>query len=170
MKKKRVRVIVKETMHIIAVVFCVYLLAVLLFEQVSFLNRYQHYTVVSGSMSPTIEVGDLVLMDERIHALQLEEGDIIAFDVELNDQQIVVIHYVHSVTFENGEFVVLTRPEHSEEADSWTLSNDNIRGIYLTHIPNVGRFLMFAQSPIGRMVVLGDIAVLYIIYRMFKKD
>ena len=160
---------VKRTLNVAVIVFLIYFGVVLLFENVSFLNRYQHYVIVSGSMEPTIDAGDVVFINKSVSVDELEEGDIIAFDAVVNNQDIVVVHYVYSITENPGGYTIATIAEDAEDPDDWILTEDDIIGQYLFRLPRVGRFLLFAQSTTGRIVIIIDIILIYLIYRMFFK-
>ena len=168
-KTKKKLFMIKETIVVILTVFLVYLGAVIMFEDIALFNRYQHYVIVSNSMEPTINVGDVVIIDKKIDTRTLKVDDIVAIDVTINNQDVVVVHYIHSIIYESNEMIFLTRPEGTSSPDSWELSSNDIIGIYHMKIPYFGRFLMFAQSTVGRIVIIVDVIAIYLIYVYFWK-
>jgi len=113
--------------------------------------RYQHYVIGSASMSPTIKVGDLVFIDQTFDLEDLKENDIIAFkeDIFENGTEEVVIHYLDAILEDgSGNTTFRTRRENTTTLDPWTLTEDDIVGRYLFHLPGIGKFLLFAQSTI----------------------
>lgn len=158
----------KHIVQAIFTLFFVYVIVVLMFENVALFNRYQHYVIGSGSMAPTIDVGDVVVIDRRVKASSLEVGDIIAFHEPEPDSRIIV-HRVHAIDVVEGERVFETIAEISDQPDDWLIQEADIIGVYRFHVPRLGRFLMFAQSPIGRIVIVLDIILIYILYRWLIK-
>lgn len=158
---------VRKIIRVVFTIFIIYFGVALLFENVPFLNRYQHYIIVTGSMEPTINIGDVVVINQQASFNDLNVDDIVAFNTVVNNREIVVVHYVHSINEEEGTF--LTRPENQVNPDNWVLVEDDLVGQYLFRIPIIGRFLVFAQSTTGRIVIILDIILIYILYRLFIK-
>ena len=67
-----------------------------------FLQNYQMFTVLSGSMEPTLNVGGVIIV-EKVDPMTLQEGDIITFisnDTSLSGQ--VVSHRIIQVVDNNN--------------------------------------------------------------------
>jgi signal peptidase I len=97
--------------------------------------------ITTGSMSPTLEVKDLVLMQNlKIEPLQ---GDIIMF--ETKGVNMPVIHRVYSASGNE----IRTKGDASEFVDDWSLKKDQIRGEAVLFqgrpviIKNIGEYLLF---------------------------
>lgn len=155
----------RNVVKTLAALFFIYVGVALLFEPVALFHRYRHYVVVTDSMEPTIMRGDLVFV-RNATLEQLEVGDIVAFrvDLDLDGTDDVVIHYVAMVDREESMF--RTRPEGTETLDPWEIPEENIVGVYSSRIPRIGRFMLFAQSAIGRTIIIIDVIVLYALYRL----
>lgn len=164
-KSKRIR----KIFSIVFTIFLVYVAITLIFENVAFLNRYEHFVIVSDSMEPTINVGDVVIINNATEPDTLQSGDIIAFETTINDQLVTVVHYIHDIEISNDQRIFTTIAENADNPDVWSLNDDDITGTYVLRIPQIGRFLLFAQSPVGRMVIIIDIILIYLLYRMFFK-
>ena len=97
--------------------------------------------ITSGSMSPTLEVKDLVLMQNL--KVDPEQGDIIMFETE--DAKMPVIHRIYSVS----DNKIRTKGDAVELADNWIIKKDQIQGeaIILQGKPivvkNIGEYLLF---------------------------
>lgn len=100
--------------------------------------------VTSGSMEPTLEKYDIVLV-QRLH-LTPDVGDIIVFDVE--GIQLPVVHRIISVSSSG----IRTQGDAREFPDGWVLTEDQINGELITYegepivIKNVGRYILFDPS------------------------
>jgi signal peptidase I len=142
----------------------------LLITYVPFFSKYDHYVIGSDSMEPVIMVGDVVIIDTTYDLDELHEGDIIAFyaDIRQNGTIVVVVHYLYSITEVDGIRTFKTKPEISDSTDPWELVDADIVGLHVLTVPKVGPILLFAQSTIGRIVIIGDIVLIYLVLEMFK--
>ena len=108
-----------------------------------FVPGYGLYLVRSESMSPAINMGDLIITSPVNGEVQ--EGDIITY--ELNGE--LVTHRVHSI-----EDTIVTKGDAVEDPDPWTVQDSSIQGTYLFKIPYVGYATRFIQTKIGWFVTI----------------
>lgn len=80
---------------------------------------YEPYQILSGSMEPTLEIGEIVLIDTN-HT-QVENGDVIAF--YMGEQ--VVIHRIQE-TISDG--VYITKGDANPNVDFSTVEKEDIIG------------------------------------------
>lgn len=102
--------------------------------------------VPTGSMQPTIEIGDRILVNKMAYDLRLpfstvsvlkladpERGDIVIFASEAADNRLVkrvigvpgdVVAMQHNVLSINGQRLAYTEPEHTEEVDKIVADSD----------------------------------------------
>ena len=106
------------------------------------LNKLLFFAIITtGSMSPTLEVKDLVLMQNL--KIETQQGDIIMFETE--EANMPVIHRVYSASGSG----ILTKGDASEFVDDWTLKKDQIRGEAVLFqgkpmiVKNIGEYLLF---------------------------
>ncbi len=111
------------------------------------LNQYIFLAVVtSGSMAPTLEVNDLVLVQSL--RIDPEEGEIIMFDVK--DANMPVIHRINSIT--GGR--IKTKGDAAEFADDWTIKKEEIKGEVVIFrgrpivVKSIGEYLLFDPEEI----------------------
>jgi len=112
--------------------------------------------VSSGSMHPTLEYGDLVLIrGESAEGIQV--GDIIAFDVPSPYKGTVQSPVIHRVTekFVDGDGVYFeTKGDANSGGDPWKVPAGNVLGEYAAKIPYLGLPILFAKSPFGLAFLL----------------
>ncbi len=140
-------------------------------------NKYDVFTVQTDSMDPIIAPGDIVVTKE-INPEDIIVGDIMAFTVDITGDGAddVVVHYIDEINTFNNELIFKTKPHVSELQDRWTLEESDIIGLYQYQINGVGKILLFAQSWVGRIMILIDIIIVSIIYDLLfsskkkKKD
>ncbi|OTN75962.1 signal peptidase I [Enterococcus sp. 8G7_MSG3316] len=132
--------------------------AVLLLAVLNFLSKpsgdglfgYKGYTVISGSMEPTLKVGDYVVVKAEDFD-QLQVGEIITFE----DEGMMVTHRIISITDEG----IQTRGDHNTVNDMKQVTEDKFVGRMAVHIPYLGHVMIWMQNPLIFAVVLGLIAV-----------
>jgi signal peptidase len=129
--------------------------------------KRQHFVIVSGSMSPVIEIGDIVIVNTGFKYENLNPDDIIAFKTDAinNDgTEEVVVHYIAEINVSGtGERTYLTKNERDTAYDDWVLTDEDIIGVYVNHIPKLGRFLLFTQSTFGKVVIIVDLLIIFYI-------
>jgi signal peptidase I len=120
----------KIQVTVVAIAF----LALLIFIAYGVLpNRwYRVLLVYSGSMSPTIEAGDLIIISRPPETLQ--EGMILTLQV--NEQ--LVTHRLIEIT-PDGQLI--TRGDANPVADDWSGQKVAVRGVYRGCIPYLGHVL-----------------------------
>ncbi|MCD4735757.1 MAG: signal peptidase I [Bacteroidales bacterium] len=97
--------------------------------------------ITSGSMSPTLEVKELV----HIQNLEIDpkQGDIIMF--ETKEATMPVIHRIYSVSGNE----IMTKGDASELTDKWILNKEQIKGKAILFqgkpiiVKNIGEYLLF---------------------------
>ncbi|NNE12465.1 MAG: signal peptidase I [Ilumatobacter sp.] len=114
------------------------------------------FVIVSGdSMEPTYDYGDMVLTRERGDT---EVGDTVVFEVpEGGANGMLVIHRVVLVD-EEGYFI--TQGDNRSTPDRWQLTEDDIVGHSMLHIPYGGHVIWFLQLRTVLGVVIGAIVVI----------
>ncbi|MFC1976777.1 signal peptidase I [Chloroflexota bacterium] len=108
-----------------------------------FTPGYNLYLVRSGSMTPTIKVGDLIItgpMDGVMNG-EVKPGTIITYEYRKE----LITHRVQSI---DGKTLV-TKGDATEDPDPWSVTVSAIRGVYLFKIPFVGYLTNFVQSKRG---------------------
>lgn len=138
---------------------------------VPFIAKYDSYVVLTGSMVPVINPRDVVIIDTSVSVEDLEAGQIIAFYADKDDdggEDDVIVHYLYSITYEGDNVIIKTKPEISDSLDDWELTEEDIIGVHTTTIKGIGSILMFATSTIGRIVLIFDLVIIYIVIEMFS--
>ncbi len=119
------------------------------------------YRIITPSMQPTIKINDVVIISRWIDTDSIEVGDIIAFHTTLlNQDDVIVVHYVHEITEENNTLTFKTIAEGQSEPDRWVINEDDVVGIYTSKISGIGRILEFFGSLIGQIVLILNIGII----------
>lgn len=88
--------------------------------------------IASGSMDPTIAVGDIAII-KKCSINDVEIGDII----EYRKENISVIHRVIDIIQENGEFFIVAKGDNNDSEDK-KVSEDQLLGKYLFKVRYLG--------------------------------
>lgn len=106
------------------------------------------YVVLSDSMSPQIQAGDMVVV-QSVDPATLSEGDIITYESARTDGPTTVTHRIVSVVNSDGERQFRTKGDANEDADPNLVSQSDVTGRVWFHVPLVGHLVMFASADTG---------------------
>lgn len=104
------------------------------------------YVVLSDSMSPSINAGDVVFVSDS-SSNAIEEGDVITYE-RLGESQLIT-HRVIEVQSEGGETTFRTQGDANEEPDPNPVPAGNVIGVVIFHLPLLGHVISFAGSDLG---------------------
>ncbi len=104
------------------------------------------FVVLTASMTPAIEPGDVVIVDERDPS-SIAEGDVITF--VRGDNEVPVTHRVIGVVAVGGEVAFETQGDANDAADAGLVPAANVLGVVAFTIPYLGYVIQFADSPVG---------------------
>lgn len=106
------------------------------------------FVVTSGSMSPTIEAGDVIVTREVAPA-EIETGDVITFTDGSGTDTGYVTHRVVDVVEEDDERYFQLQGDANDEPDEGLAPADYVQGELHLHLPYLGHLLLFARSTLG---------------------
>lgn len=117
------------------------------------LFSYQALVVRSGSMTPTIPTGSLIVY-RRVAASQLKVGDVIAFN-EPGSTQTVVTHRIYAIHSDAGGSYFVTKGDANPVPDSWKVPAVGSGWEAVWHAPSIGYIVWDLES--------GGVRVLFIV-------
>lgn len=109
---------------------------------------YQTSTMLTGSMSPLINPGDIVVT-RPVPVADIKVGDIITYHIPVEDQR-VETHRVTAITPKpDGTFVVQTKGDANNGLDPWlaTISTPTVDRHVLT-VPYIGEAIRTIRQPL----------------------
>lgn len=110
----------------------------------------------TGSMAPTIPAYSLCLIDTHVDYDSLQTGDIIVYDRPYDHMQ--VVHHIIAI-FDEG---VLTKGDANPVDDGILLTEADITGVYLCHIPGAGLAANLIRTPVGIGFILAIVVLLLV--------
>ncbi len=133
----------KRTILIAAIITLV-LIGVLAIAAIS-LQGLEFKTVISGSMSPVINTGDVVAIT-KVNTEELKLGDIITF----GDGKTFTTHRIIGITAEGFR----TKGDANEDPDMEVIKRQDVVGKVVFTIPYLGYLGSFVRTPMGFAILI----------------
>jgi signal peptidase len=144
-----------------------------------FRTDYPLLAVASGSMMPTLNIGDLIVVQgildaSKVKAAPAPEGDIIVFRKPGAESELIV-HRAISKVENNGVWYFQTKGDHNPTSDRWIgqntwnymISEKLLVGKVVSIVPWLGHIPLFMRTPTGIVIIISLIALLIIIDFIF---
>ena len=127
------------------------------------------YTIISGSMLPTIKVYDVVVNLRIDDPAKLQEGDIITFisQSKINYGE-TITHRINKITYDNGKYYFTTKGDNNLVPDETPVEFNNVIGKVVLKIPQLGQaqFFLLKQGSKLFLVLIPSFGIL--IYDLLK--
>lgn len=127
------------------------------------------YTIISGSMLPTIKVYDVVVNLKIDDPVKLKEGDVITFisQSKINYGE-TITHRINKITYDNGTYYFTTKGDNNLVPDETPVEFNNIIGKVVLKIPQLGQaqFFLLKQGSKLFLVLIPSFGIL--IYDLLK--
>lgn len=138
-------------------------------EEVPSFGSYIPMVVLTDSMYPVIESGDLIIL-KTIEPEYVKKGDIINFFDPTGNGTTTVTHRVIEVTEDaTGSLAFRTKGDANNTDDKALVPAENVVGIYETRVPNVGKVAMFMSTTQGLIVCVGIPLILLVSYDFINR-
>ena len=121
---------------------------------------YRCFSVASGSMEPTLQIGDLIITKEK-EQKDIKVGDIISFKEDNN----TITHRVIKVISQNGEILYQTKGDNNNVSDEKNIKYEDVEGVYVNRIPKLGKVYIYIQKT---PVVISILIIMYIVYKIVE--
>lgn len=162
--------IAKKVFRILGTIFLIFLIAVviLMFNarftgQAPNIFGYQIFRVQTGSMEPTLMIGDVILVKETDFD-EIKIGDIITYKGDEGDLngKFVTHKVIEKPMCSNGEYTYVTRGiAPGVTMNDPTVHQDQVLGVYVKTLPFVNKIYDFFLKPYGLMTFIIIIVVLF---------
>ena len=147
----------KKIWNTVSTILVVLIVACAVFLMGSRLIGYRVFNVISGSMEPAYNIGDLLYVKE-VNPNEIKVGTPITF--VLNEDLVVATHRVIEIDAENQHFY--TKGDANDTADSAPVHFNNVIGVPQFRIPLLGYVSDFIQHPPGMYITIGIGVVLIV--------
>jgi signal peptidase len=122
------------------------------------------YTVLTGSMRPNLDVGDLVLSERRA-PLSVRPGDVVTFHDPSRDGELVT-HRVESMRRRGSSVTFVTRGDANDVPETWSVAAGGTIGRAVLTIPKLGHVVHRAGSREGKLALIAFPAALLVLLEL----
>lgn len=161
---------------LVTIVFVAVILLTIVIAVPGILGADETYVVRSGSMAPSINAGDVVVV-KSVTATNIDRGDIVTYQRASKDtagqNTKRITHRVVAINRTADGLRFYTKGDANEERDSQPVAPSQIIGGVWFHIPLVGWVVAFTNTTIGRILLLvvpGLLLVINEVYTLFAED
>lgn len=121
---------------------------------------YKTFTIISGSMEPTININDIVII-KKVDRFDIQKNDIITFKID----EEVVTHRVIDFKVIDNDLIFITKGDSNEVTDMQDVRYENIEGKYIRKIPKAGKVLSLLKNKYVFSLILILLIICYILQR-----
>ena len=107
------------------------------------------YVIISGSMEPNYNIGDIVIAQET-NPKDLKVGDVISF----REGENVVTHRISQDLKDENKRVFKTKGDNNNTEDLWEVSMNSIEGKVINKIPAIGNITLLLQDKVAILFVI----------------
>lgn len=164
--------------NVLGVVLCVLFVPIIILNVIMIVRSYTDpnhipfvfghspVIVLSGSMSPEFEAGDMILL-KKVDPADLKVGDVICF----SEEESVVTHRIMEIQqAEDGTDYYITKGDANDIEDLVPAFPDQVQGIYTgIRLPGMGSFAFFLQTPQGMLIFIGGPILLLVLWDVFRR-
>jgi len=165
---------------VIGTVLCIILLPILIINCILIVKSFTSeevpnvagtlpLIVLTDSMYPVIESGDLIICHTE-EPENIQTGDVIAFFGPAGNGTTIVTHRVLEVTELDGELAWRTKGDNNNTEDRLLVPADKLVAVYEgTRIPGAGNVALFMQTTHGLILCVVLPIVLLVGYDMIRR-
>ncbi|MBI1833327.1 MAG: signal peptidase I [Candidatus Andersenbacteria bacterium] len=134
--------------RILTISFFILVVGILMAARFSIPGGFRLYSVLSGSMEPTVAVGSLVIAQTPRDISAVSVGNIITF-APAGSTQTATTHRIVDTKTDSGKKYFITKGDANDIRDVRPVAIEDIQGVHTYHIPFLGRALEYLKTPIG---------------------
>lgn len=127
-------ILIKENKPIKIFTSILFVLLVIYIGLISCLFKYGALVIGSGSMTGTINKGDVIIFSKNINITDVDKNDIIVF----NKNNIKIVHRIIDKKKQNDEYRLYTKGDSNQQADEEYVTEEELYGRVIYRIKNIG--------------------------------
>lgn len=145
----------------ILVIFTMYLGYIKYIKHEKNINVFglRQYMIMTGSMEPNYNIGDLIITKE-VTSENIKKGDIITY--ALADGNATVTHRIIDVIEKDGKTMYKTKGDNNNAPDQNLVAYDQIQGVFLFKINNFGNILSSILTKTGIALIFLIVILSYL--------
>lgn len=140
--------LLKTTLSGLSILLLIVAGIVALSGRTNMFGGYHVYSVLTGSMEPTIPVKSLLLVQKNVPST-IAVKDVITFE-KPGSKGILVTHRVAAIErSDENPITFQTKGDANPIPDSWIVTPDQVRGTVRYHLPKIGTLVTFLNTKLG---------------------
>lgn len=164
-------------LNVFGVILCVLFIPIIILNVVMIVRSYTNtdsipsvfgyspVIVLSGSMSPEFEAGDMILI-KKAEPETLQVGDVICF----LEEETAVTHRIIAIENEDGADYYITQGDANNTEDASPVTPQQVQGRYTgVYFTGLGDFAIFLQSTPGMLIFIGGPIALFVLWDLIRK-
>ena len=160
--QKTLNIVGKTIGWAIIIILITIIIRTLIFKQY-YIFGYRCYLIGSGSMEPTINTGDAIIVKDIKKENELKEGDIIAF----SENNITVVHRIIKIQSDQGKNFYQTKGDNNNTSDGGLRTKKDIKGKMTLKISNAGKVVNFIKKHTVIIISIMIVLILLILVKGF---
>lgn len=136
-------------------------------SNVANLAGFTPMTVLTDSMSPTFNSGDLIII-KKCDPATLQVGDIVTFHTIIENEYALNTHRIVEIRNENGAIRYVTKGDNNAIQDNHNIASGDIVGKYTGRVPYLGHVMQFLSSSIGFLIVIVLPLLVFFIFQVYN--
>ncbi|MCZ2256950.1 signal peptidase I [Sporosarcina sp. G11-34] len=132
-------------------------------DEVPSMFGYQSYAVLSNSMSPHFDTGDMVIID-KVDPYEINIHDVITFHQDGK----LITHRVTDIYEQDGKVSFATKGDNNNVGDDEAVSGDRVIGQQVFQIPKMGYLMHFIKSPMGLFSLIALPLIGYLLLELYS--
>lgn len=168
-KRKKRMDNIKKILYIVLIILIYNLILV----GISYISRqdfngifgYKAYNITTNSMEPNVNQGDIIIIKKPKNEDKLKVGDVITF---AKDGE-TITHRIVEITDTGKTKRYVTKGDNNNVPDLEKVTFEQIEGVEVIRIPNLGRIISIMENQIILLIILLLILIFYL-YRLDKKE
>ena len=138
---------------------------ILSFEENTHIFGIYMFNIVSGSMEPTLEINDVVVV-QKCEPSQLKKDDIITFQQDNR----TISHRILEITKEKGDIKFETKGDNNEIPDPEKVEAGQVYGKVLFKVKRIGKVISYIQNVRGLINIAIFVVIVYILISLRDKQ
>ena len=160
-KRKKIVFYLSVPITLLIVLLCGYICFLKFVKNTDDINifGYRQYIVLTGSMEPKYNVGDMVFIKKKSEN-DIKVGDVINYKSSNNSN--TVTHRVVEIVKKDGKTFYKTKGDNNSSSDSDLVEYENVQGTIVFKISKIGIILTKLLTGTGLILLFLIIIILYI--------
>jgi signal peptidase len=119
------------------------------------------YVVSSGSMIPTLNIGDIIVVKDKDSFQTLQIGDIIVFHSPTMDGR-VIVHRIYNIAIDQYGVAIYTKGDNNYAPDAWIVRQSHYIGKVVFTLPYLGKVTSIIQPPLNYILIFFFIVLIFV--------